>query len=231
MSTTIAKEKKIQFWQRQVNTFLLFISELYALTKFQLLHYEDILDWNRIRSNSFIRWDDNMRKIFADRLEAATEISPRDVRIISEEDGELMPGVITLGYPEANEVYLRAEEQTNAEQIYWKDIGFGVYEVPEYNEDAVMLLLTKLNCTLNLGADPFNSLPIPTRFLEERKDTLLWDLLSSYWGLKWSIELLQQFEYYWVWKELQGNHTAFNYCLKDDLDDEFIEKVLAGEAF
>lgn len=174
---------KKNFWKKHISVFIAFISELYPLTKFQLLHYEEILDWNRIKSNSFIRWDDNMRTIFAARLESATEIPPRDVRVISEEDGEFLPGVITLGYPEANEVYLRAEEQTNAEQIYWKDIGFGVYEVPEYNEDAVMLLLTKLNCTLNLGADPFNSLPIPTRFLEERKDTLQWDLLSSYWGL------------------------------------------------
>ncbi|QIA08349.1 hypothetical protein [Draconibacterium halophilum] len=217
---------KETFWKKHISIFIVFISELYPLTKFQLLQYEEILDWNRIRSNSFIRWDDNMRKIFAARLRSATEIPPRDVRIISEEDGELLPGVITLGYPEANDVYLRAEEQTNAEQIYWKDIGFGVYEVPEYNENAVMLLLTKLNCTLNLGADPFNSLPIPTKFLEERKDTLQWDLLSSYWGLKWSFELLKQFEQYWVWEELQSNHTAFNYCLKDDLDDEFIEMAL-----
>ena len=220
------KKSRILFWEQHLSSFIVYMSELYPLTKFQLLQYEEKLDWNRVKSNPFIRWDDSSREIFADRLEAAEEIAPKDIRILTEEDGEQVPAFITLGYPEANEIYLRQGEQTSPDQIYWKDIGFGIYDKPTYNEDAIMLLLTKFDCTLNVGADPFNSLPIPTQFLKERKEHLSWDRLSSYWGLNWSFELLQQFEQYWIWDELEGNHTAFNYCLKDDLDDEFIEKVL-----
>jgi len=111
---------------------------------------------------------------------------------------------------------------------WWKQINFGIYEIPEkYDEEKVMKLLEHFDCGINLATDPFDCLPIPTRFIRERKDTLPWDMLSRYWGLKWSFELLQEFEQYWVTDKLIENHTAFNYFLKDDLDDDFIEKVLS----
>lgn len=111
---------------------------------------------------------------------------------------------------------------------WWKQINFGIYEIPEkYDEEKVMKLLEHFDCGINLATDPFDCLPIPTRFIRERKDTLPWDMLSRYWGLNWSFELLQEFEQYWVTDKLIENHTAFNYCLKDDLDDDFIEKVLS----
>lgn len=111
---------------------------------------------------------------------------------------------------------------------WWKQINFGIYEIPEkYDEEKVMKLLEHFDCGINLATDPFDCLPIPTRFIRERKDTLPWDMLSRYWGLNWSFELLQEFEQYWVTDKLIENHTAFNYFLKDDLDDDFIEKVLS----
>jgi hypothetical protein len=70
-------------------------------------------------------------------------------------------------------------------------------------------------------------LPIPTRFIREGKEDIEWDLLSRYWGLFWSFELLQEFEEYWITEKLIKNHTAFNYCLKEELNDELIEEVLS----
>ena len=220
--------KKIKFWQNHFKYFISFISELYPLTKFQLIQYEDILDWSRIKSNPFIRWDREMTDYFLERLDLEEILPPKKVRIAFEFEGESYPEFIELGYPSAENVYLRPDEQDNSEQIYWKDIGFGIYEKKQYDEDALMLLINTFDCGIEINADPFCSLSIPTQFLMERKENLTWKKFSGYWGLNWSFELLQQFDEYWDWEELVENHTAFNYCLKDDLDDEFIEKVLSG---
>jgi len=219
---------KCQFWQNHIIYFIQFISELYPLTKFQLLQYEDILDWSRIKSNPFIRWDKLMTDCFQKRLNLAEILPPKKVPIVFEFEGESFSEIIELGYLPAEQVYLRPCEQDNTEQKYWKDIGFGIYQKQQYNEDALMLLINTFDCAIEIGADPFCSLSIPTQFLSERKEYLNWFNFSGYWGLNWSFELLQQFDEYWDWEEIVENHTAFNYCLKDDLDDKFIEKVLSG---
>lgn len=217
---------KITFWHKHLDWFIYYISELYPLTRFQLIQYEELLDWNRIKLNSFIRWDISMKKTFSDRLSQAKKHSPSSIDVVMEDNGVKVPVQVTLGYPKAKQIYFRENEQGNSNQFYWKNINFGFYEMPKYNEEAVMWLIDKFMCGVQINMDPTKSLPIPTKFLEKRKEELDWKFLSGYWALNWSFELLQQFEDYWVTEKLIRNHTAFNYCLKNDLDDGFIEKVL-----
>lgn len=161
-----------------------------------------------------------MKEIFNDRLAAAKPI-----------EEVLLPGddiPITIFYPSYEQVYLREDIKLKSQEIYWKDIEFGIYkDLLEDHDVALMELVSRFDCGFTLEEQLYSTMPIPTQFLEERKNTINWDLPSAYWGLRWSFELLQQFDNYWVTKELIKNHTAFNYCLKNDLDDEFIEKVLA----
>jgi len=214
-------DNKIKFWQKHLNWFIPFVSELYPLNKFQLLQYEDILDWDRIKSNTFIKWNKETYAVFGEKLAKAEIIEPIAFHV------EDMPVVIK--YPSVKEIYFREDIQQSKKKTYWKDIDFGMYKKPTgYDEDIILKLLETFDCGIELDDDPFGSMPIPTRFLEGRENTIEWDVLSHYWGLNWSFELLQQFEKYWDTEQLICNHTAFNYCLKDDLDDEFIEKVLNG---
>jgi len=90
-----------------------------------------------------------------------------------------------------------------------------------------MKLIGHFKCSLALDFRLFKERPLATEYIESRVETIEWDLLSRYFGMDWSFELLQKFEDYWVTEQLIYNHTAFNYCLKDDLDDGFIENVLA----
>lgn len=217
----------IKFWKSHINWFIPFVSELYPLSKFQLIQYEELLDWDRIKSNSFIRWDIKMKRTFSDKLSQAKKHPPSSVDVIMDDDGVKVPVQVTLGYPKSKDVYFRINEQRNSDQYYWKNINFGFYDMPKYDEDAVMMIIEKFVCGIHIGMDPTKSLPIPTGFLELRKEELDWEFFSCYWALNWSFELLKQFEDYWVTEKLIGNHTTFNYCLKEDLDDEFIEKVLS----
>jgi len=89
-----------------------------------------------------------------------------------------------------------------------------------------MKLIDKFGCVIVPDGDPHSDLPVPTKFIEGGKNHLDWEFLSAYWALKWSFKFLKQFEGYWITEKLIRNHTAFNYCLKEDLDDEFIEMTL-----
>ncbi len=210
---------KIKFWRKHPNWFISFISELYPLTRFQLIQYEDVLNWNRVVSNPFIKWTDDLNICFSDKLQNAV----KKEHVLCEVEG--FPIIIDY---QLEEPLFREDNAFPDYLEFWKDINFGLYWQPEnYNEDAIMTLIKKFECSIELTYDNFDYLPIPTTMLEEEKDELDWDMLSGYWGLRWSFEFLQQFEDYWVTEKLIGNHTAFNYCLKDDLDDEFIEKVLS----
>ena len=219
---------KIIFLQSHLNWFIPFISELYPLTKFQLLQYEEILDWSRIKANPFIRWDRNMVNTFLEKLDTVERIPPSGIEIISCEFGEFLPARIIFGYPDAENVFLRPQEQTRSDQLNWKDMPFGLYEKQLYAEDDIMLLIKKFDCKIQIGTDPFVDLHIPTQYLAENKELMDWEYLSGYWGLNWSFELLQEFEQYWITDKLIENHTVFNSCLKNDLNDDFIEKVIAG---
>lgn len=48
---------KEKFRRNHLDWFIPFVSEFYPLTKFQMLRYEDILDWSRVKANNYIRWD------------------------------------------------------------------------------------------------------------------------------------------------------------------------------
>lgn len=195
------------------------ITEISTLTKFQLILYEDILDWNRIKANPFIKWSKETKTCFKDRLNEAN----KHESVLY----ELEEMVVAVSYqPEKNPIYREDDEEYFMK--FWKQIIFGIYVIPVgFNEEALMPLLRKFDCGIELDEDPFDGLPIPTQFIRERKDTLQWDILSRYWGLNWSFELLREFEQYWITDKLINNHTVFNYCLKDDLNDDFIEKVLS----
>jgi len=208
---------RLHFWKSHPGWFIPFISELYPLTKFQLLLYEDILDWERIKRNAFIKWSDETRDCFNERLRAVATTS--HVLFTIDE----MP--VQINYqPENNPVY---REENPDYFTWWRRIVFGVYILPaHYDQDKVMQLIRHFHCGIELENDPLGGLPIPTDFLRERKAYLDWNILSRYWGLCWSYELLQEFEPYWVTEKLIENHTTFNYCLKNDLSDDFIEKVL-----
>lgn len=217
----------LKFWKSHLNWFIPFISELYPLTKFQLIQYEEILDWSRIKANPFIRWDRSMTDTFLEKLDAVKKIPPSGIEIMSCELGESIRGWITFGYPQAERVFFRPQEQDQNDQLYWKDLPFGLYSKQQYIEDDLMLLIEKFDCKIQIGTDPFIDLHIPTTYLVENKEYMDWDYLSGYWGLDWSFELLQEFEQYWITERLIENHTAFNYCLKDDLEDDFIDIVLS----
>lgn len=205
-------------WQSHLNWFVPFISELYPLTKFQLIRYEDILDWKRIIRNDFIKWTDETLECFNDRLQSVEKTN----HILFEMDDMQ---VTSCYQPHDYKIY---REDKVDYFSWWKQIDFGIYKLPEqFDEEKVMMVLESFDGGIDLATDPFDCLPIPTRFLRERKDTLPWDLLSRYWGLQWSIELLKEFEDYWVADKLIENHTVFNYCLKDDLNDEFIDQILS----
>lgn len=90
-----------------------------------------------------------------------------------------------------------------------------------------MKLIWHFKCSDGLNFKLFKKRPLATKYLVNITEANDWQLLSRYLGLGWSFELLQQFEDYWVTEQLICNHTAFNYCLKNDLDDEFIEKILS----
>jgi len=209
----------IKFWRKHLNWFIPFVSELYPLTKFQLLHYEEILDWDRIKSNPFIKWDEKTLSIFQERLNKADRIKPSPLDRYY--DKPAIPK-----YPLADAIYFRDNEESKG-KIFWKDIKFGIGDIGLAGEDdIVMKLKWHFNGSMALNYRMFQERPLSTEYIEKRVDTTEWKLLSRYFGLEWSFELLQRFEDYWDTEQLICNHTAFNYCLKDDLDDEFIENVL-----
>jgi hypothetical protein len=217
-------EFKVKFWHKHLNWFIPFISEHYPLTKFQLLQYEEILDWDRININPFICWDNQTKSVFQDKLTAANTI---DYSLEIAYDDMMLPK-----YPSANEVYFRNSEKIDG-KLYWKDIFFGIQ-----NDSLAMLDQLRMNYIWEFIHPPgffkltftdhalFHHSPITSEYLTENIQRFNWKLLSRYWDLDWSFELLQQFEDYWVTEQLIHNHAAFNYCLKSDLDDEFIEKIL-----
>jgi hypothetical protein len=67
---------------------------------------------------------------------------------------------------------------------------------------------------------------IPTEYLRVFYLSLKWNLLSSNENLSWSFELIFEFEYLWHFLTLARNKTAFQYALKEDLNDDFIGKVM-----
>lgn len=203
------------FWRNHLEWFIPFVSEYYPLSKLQLIQYEELLDWERITRNEFINWTDDVIQCFSDKLP-----EPNGHTLFYLEE---MPVVVHYQSKE-DPVYRTNDIEDYLER--WKQIQFGLYIPEKYNEDAVMLLIRKFNCTVLLNDTPLEGLPIPTSFIEEKKETLDWGMLSRYWGLKWMFELLQQYEDFWVTKYLIENATVFNYCLKESLDDAFIEKVL-----
>jgi|GEM_PF-5066019 len=206
------------FWKNRINWFIPFVSELYPLTRFQLIQYEDRLDWSRVKANQFINWTDDIKDCFADQL---SEVETYD-SILYVTDG--IP--ISPGYQSKNKQLFREDGELEFWR-YWKKIEFGFCKIDnDYDEKGILQLIQSLDCVPELNQIPYESLPIPTNFIRERKDTLPWETLSRYWGLKWSMELLEEFQDYWVADSLIQNHTAFNYCLKNDLDDAFIEKVM-----
>lgn len=217
---------KIAFWKNHLDWFIPFISELYPLSKFQLIQYEDKLDWNRIAINPFIIWDEQTRACFADRLEKIEELQPSRC-LLHKYDEEGYRYYIPYNYPPSEKVYLRKNEWSAVSHVSWKSITFGLFEKREYPENQIMKLIDKFACIIVPDGDPFSDLPVPTKFIEGGKDNMDWEFLSAYWALKWSFKFLKQFEKYWITEKLIRNHTAFNYCLKDDLDDNFIEEVLS----
>ncbi|WP_319229948.1 hypothetical protein [Draconibacterium orientale] len=211
-------EHKTTFWNKRNNWFIPFISELYPLTKFQLIQYEEMLDWSRVKANQFINWSDDVKDCFAEKL---SEVEAYDSILYVTEGIPISPG-----YQSENKKLFREDGEAEFWR-YWNNILFGFCKVADnYDEKGIMQLLRSFDCTVELNERPFDSLPIPTNFIRERKETLPWDVISRYWGLKWSMELLEEFQDYWVAESLIQNHTAFNYCLKGDLNDKFIEKVL-----
>ena len=138
----------------------------------------------------------------------------------------LADGPVRIHYPGEELEKYRVGTRGPQYFAYWKDITFGIYIPQKYDEDTLMLLIEAFDCGIELDSDPFGGYHLPVKFLENNKDTMAWDVISHYWELDWSFELLQRFEGYWVTNRLIENHSAFNYCLKDDPDDEFIEKVL-----
>lgn len=217
---------KINFWQNHLNWFIPFISELYPLTKFQLLQYEDILDWNRVAINQFITWDKESSDYFQTRIENAHVVEPRIVGYMDSNNHYIVRNINLISWnPEYHEA-IQNNEIVKSKEI-WKQIHFGHYRIPNNAEDKLTLLFNKFDCEINYDDNTFERFPIPTKFIEEDFESVDWERLSGYWGLWWSFELLQKFEEYWVTEKLIENHTVFNYSLKNDLDDEFIEKVLA----
>ncbi len=213
--------RKIQFWQNHFCWFIPFISEHYPLTKFQLLQYEEILDWDRIKSNPFIHWDNQTKSCFKEKLLDARKI---DYSLEVAYDKMMLPN-----YPSANEFYLREEEKAVG-KIYWKDIFFGIQsDFLPLLDQLRMNYIWEFGCKTSSFTNHsiFQFTPLTSDFLVKYGSGLEWNLLSRFWDIEWSFELLQQFEDYWVTEQLIHNHTAFNFCLKDDLDDEFIEKVLS----
>ena len=168
----------IKYWRKRLNWFIPFISELYPLTKFQLLLYEEILDWDRVVRNDFIHWTEETLLCFDDRLQSIERIN----HVLFEVDGMQ----VTSCYQPQDYMIYREIDPYYFD--WWKQINFGIYEIPEkHDEEKVMKLLEHFDCGINLATDPFDCLPIPTRFIRERKDTLPWDMLSRYWGLNWSL--------------------------------------------
>ncbi|AHW62157.1 hypothetical protein SAMN05444285_12348 [Draconibacterium orientale] len=214
-----------EFWKSHLNWFIPFISELYPLTKFQLLQYEDILDWSRVAINQFITWDKESSDYFQTRIENAHVVEPRIVGYMDSNDHYIVRNINLISWnPEYHEA-IQNNEIVKSKEI-WKQIHFGHYKIPNNAEDKLTLLFNKFDCEINYDDNTFERFPIPTKLIEEDFESVDWERLSGYWGLWWSFELLQKFENYWVTEKLIENHTVFNYCLKDDLNDEFIEMVL-----
>lgn len=217
---------KIIFWRKHTNWFVSFVSELYPLTKIQLLQYEDILDWNRVAINQFIKWDKESTDCSQDKINNAQTIEPRIVRYMESEDHYIVRNINLIGWIPDYHKALDNNDLIKSKEI-WKQIHFGYYKIPDNAEDKLTLLFDKFDCEINYNDNTFERFPIPTRLIEEDVQSMDWEKLSGFWGLWWSFELLQKFENYWVTEKLIWNHTVFNYCLKDDLDDDFIEKVLS----
>ena len=141
---------KIIFWQSHRNWFIPFISELYPLTKFQLIQYEDILDWERIARNDFIKWTDETLKCFNDRL----QLVEKSDHILFAVDGMQ---VASCYQPQDYSIY--REDKTDYFS-WWRQIEFGIYRLPEkYDEEKVMKLLEHFDCGINLATDPFDCPP------------------------------------------------------------------------
>lgn len=207
------------FWQKHLNWFFPFVSEFYPLNKFQLLEYEDILDWDRVKSNPFIKWTEQTKTCFDDKLKLAKKVDYLNLEIYY--DKPAIPK-----YPSADEIYLRDDEFSKG-KLFWRDIKFGIGNIGLAGEDdVVMKLIWHFKCSNKLNGYLFKDRPLDIKYLERITEPNDWKLLSRHFGLDWSFELLHQFEEYWDTEQLIFNHTAFNYCLKDDLDDEFIKKVL-----
>ncbi|MBN2828170.1 MAG: hypothetical protein JXQ26_09270 [Tissierellales bacterium] len=210
---------RIAFWKNKINWFIPFVSELYPLTKFQLIQYEDRFDWSRVKANQFINWTNDVKDCFADRL---SEVEAYDSILYVADGVPIFPGYQS----EYNQIF--REDGEVEFWRYWYNLLFGFCKIDNaYDEKGIVRLLRSFDCVIELNERPFESLPLPTSFIRERKETLPWETLSRYWGLKWSFAFLEEFQDYWITDRLIQNHTAFNYSLKDDLNDDFIEKVLS----
>jgi len=215
----MCRNSKLNLWRRHLNWFIPFVSEFYPLTRFQLLQYEELLDWSRIKLNPFIRWDEEALITFQDRLSSVEKFVHLPLEIYYGKSA--IPT-----YPSADEIYLRANEYGEG-KIFWKDIKFGVGDIGEAGEDDVaMKLIWHFECGDKLSWMLFKDRPLDNNYLEKITEPKYWQLLSRYFGLDWSFVLLEKYENFWDTEQLICNQTVFNYCLKDDLDDEFIEGVL-----
>jgi len=200
LTTNIAK---IQFWLKHLNWFIPFVSEFYPLNKFQLLQYEDLWDWDRIKSNTFITWTEQIKDCFKDKLNTATATNYLTFEVCYGDP-------VVNKYPSADEIYLRQEDKSQ-DKIFWKDINFGIHNIGDACEDDVkMKLIWEFKCSMDLNYQLFKERPLTANYIENKKFNIEWKLLSRYFGLEWSFELLQQFEIYWITEQLICNqHLIF----------------------
>jgi hypothetical protein len=236
--------QKIEFWTSNEMLFLHWISKYYPINKHVFLEHIKLWDWNTICENPFIKWDSSMIQSSVKDIVWKNFCLTNKLPYSDDSDIEFYQNVhwnsfgeqlldsfkkdiVESYFQEApnKHILINHDSEYIVPVIPYKNIQFSkrTYRLTKVEEDNLMRLVYNTDSEFKQQDVAL----IPERYLNFHYQNLNWEELSKNPNLPWSFGLIFEFEYLWHYENLIHNKAAFQYTLKEDLNDEFLDKVLS----